>query len=210
MAVKLYFIRHGKTAGNTEKRYVGCTDEPIREDEKTRLNELRRHFQRTDSLYGEALRVKRVVASPLKRCLDTAACLWPSTVPEICQDLREMNFGDYEYMNYEELKEKAGYQHFLDTMGESGFPGGESMGEFAARCRRAFDILLPALTEDTAFAVHGGTIMALFYVYAKPSRPYYDWYSENGEGFAASLDVDENGAAHLTAIEKIAASECTV
>lgn len=35
--MKVYLIRHGKTAGNQEARYVGSTDESILEEERTRL-----------------------------------------------------------------------------------------------------------------------------------------------------------------------------
>lgn len=37
--MKVYLIRHGKTAGNQEARYVGSTDESILEEERTRLQE---------------------------------------------------------------------------------------------------------------------------------------------------------------------------
>ena len=68
--MRVYLIRHGSTAGNLEKRYVGTTDEPltpeaVRELEKMREN---RRKYRKDSENGSLM----VFSSPLLRCLLTA------------------------------------------------------------------------------------------------------------------------------------------
>lgn len=57
---------------------------------------------------------------------------------------REMNFGAFEYMTYKEINEhpdteyRAAYQRYIDSNGESAFPGGESKAEFCDRVVHGF------------------------------------------------------------------------
>ena len=64
--MEILFIRHGKTRGNLERRYVGRTDEPLLAEEEKRLesSEYRRFCP--DVIYTSAL----------LRCRQTAALLF--------------------------------------------------------------------------------------------------------------------------------------
>ena len=55
--MKIILIRHGMTEGNLKRRYIGTMDEDL-------IN--------TDCLKGDYPKCERVVASPLKRCIQTA------------------------------------------------------------------------------------------------------------------------------------------
>ena len=116
--MKVYLIRHGKTAGNQEARYVGSTDESILEEERTRLVGI--HYPEVDAVY----------ASPRKRCLETTELLYPNHTPVIVNDLAECDFGAFEYKNYKELSGDPDYQAWIDSGGTIGFPGGESREQF--------------------------------------------------------------------------------
>ena len=109
----------------------------------------------------------------------------PETAIEInvIPALRECDFGSFEYRNYEDLKDEPAYQRFLDTMGESGFPGGEDRRTFSARCAEAFEKAVREWREPLIFVVHGGTIMAVMEAFAEPRKDYYDWQVRPGEGF---------------------------
>ena len=113
--MKWALIRHGLTQGNLERRYTGCrTDEPLCPQG------------------AEALRARtfppaaRVFASPMKRCLETAAILYPGAPVEIIDDFRECDFGAFENQNYAGLSRRADYRAWLDSGGELPFPQGES------------------------------------------------------------------------------------
>lgn len=166
-------IRHGQTQGNLERRYVGGrTDEPLCAQGRAAL------FLRT---YPAAA---RVFVSPMKRCLQTAAILYPNVVPEQVDGLRECDFGAFENKAYAQLSGRADYQAWVDSGGEMPFPGGESRASFAARCVRAFDALRRReLHEDCALIVHGGTIMAIMEAFAVPRGSYFDFQVKNGEGY---------------------------
>jgi alpha-ribazole phosphatase len=134
----------------------------------------------------------------MKRCIETAYILYPGSEYIVCDDFKECDFGDFEYKNYDELKENKDYQKFIDTMGQSGFPNGESRAVFQKRCVREFEKLVSSETEDFAVVAHGGTIMAVLDEFSKPHKDYYDWQCKNTEGFSA---VYENG--RLTDIKEI-------
>ena len=174
--MKWILIRHGKTQGNLEHRYIGSrTDESLCAQG---IAELKEKCCPT---------VQRVYVSPMKRCMETAAILYPGVPVDIVEDFRECDFGDFENMNYQELNGRADYQAWIDSNGEMPFPNGESRAAFAARCARAFEEL-PKQTGDCAIIAHGGTLMAIMERFAKPAGSYYDFQVGNGEGFLLNED----------------------
>ena len=177
--MQIYLIRHGKTKGNLEGRYVGSTDEDLLPESAAELS----------GRYGQAGKMDMVYCSRLRRCLQTAQLLFPESPCMVWDGLEEMDFGAYEYKNYEELKEDAAYQAWLESGGTSLFPEGEGEENFRARCRRAFLGCLEDARRkgygNVAFVVHGGTIMAVMEAFAAEKRGYYGWQVKNGCGYRA-------------------------
>ncbi len=202
----LYFIRHGATKGNKERRYIGKTDEGLTGETIVKLSAISKYFA------GLEPQVKHVAVSPMKRCRQTADILFPGVSQTVIEDFRECDFGWFEYCSYEELKDKPEYRRFIDSKGRSGFPGGESRRHFQARCVAAFEEWIAKLVErygadsnaTAALVIHGGTIMALLDRYSNPHRDYYDWQAENGEGYLAELAEDkEKGGWQLVHIKSV-------
>lgn len=174
--MRLYFIRHGKTVGNLEGRYIGVTDEPLCAEGREEL------------MLARPPRASLVVTSPLRRCVETAKILYPTVVPLVCGGLRECDFGEFEGKNYTDLSGSEAYRQWIDSGGRMAFPGGEDMAGFTARTDAAFEELIPKLADETALVVHGGTIMALLERRAVPKKEFYDYHVKNGRGFAVELD----------------------
>ena len=175
--MRIYLIRHGTTAGNLEKRYVGSTDEPLTADAVAWVKKNRRRYPVP----------QQTVTSPMKRCVTTSALLFPGIPTETKEGLRECSFGEFEYKNYQELTGNEAYQRWIDSGGELPFPGGESRQEFADRSCSA---LLKSVTEQlkkgrdsVAYVVHGGTIMAVMERFCSDKRSYFDWQVKNVQGF---------------------------
>lgn len=170
--VKLTFVRHGKTKGNTQGRYVGRTDEPLWPETVTEL--ARRQIPRAEL----------VIVSPMLRCRQTAAILYPGQEAHVQEGLQEMDFGEFEYRNYQELSGNPDYQAYIDSGGRIGFPKGEGLLEFQSRCCQAFfkamELVQKRRAASAAFVVHGGTIMAILEAFGEPKRPYFDWQIKNG------------------------------
>lgn len=210
--MRLLLIRHGRTGGNAEHRYVGCTDEGILPEEKLRLRKMAGTLSCPSMLF----------MSPMRRCRETAECLFPEILPAFSSssssavgengavgrgtaashiiwvpEFREMNFGIFEYRTWQEIDQdpdplhRAVYQRYIDSGGETAFPGGESKAEFISRVVRGFEERVrPWLseeqerertadasseTETAVILAHGGTIMALMEHYAELRRPYFEW-----------------------------------
>lgn len=186
--VSMYLIRHGKVKGNLEKRFVGTTDEELTAEGAGYIKECH------DS--GRYSSVDYLYVSPMKRCRQTAQIIYPDIDQLVIDGFREMDFGEFEEKNYEELNGNKAYQDWIDSNGELPFPGGEGREEFSKRVMEGFDKLVDDLRrrlEDTAIAlvVHGGTIMAL--QSALGLCGFFDRMPDNGDVIKVDLIVDEEG-----------------
>lgn len=180
-------IRHGKTAGNTEKRYIGRTDEPLCPDG---IAELKKHNYPSCDV---------VVASPMKRCIQTAEIIYHHNNIVIYDDLRECDFGIFEVKNYRELSGSPEYQKWIDSNGTATFPDGENPFDFRKRCVSAFLTAVEKFSNETiSFVVHGGTVMSVMERFSIPKRNYYDYQIRNGHGFVVKY---ANGK--ITILEEI-------
>lgn len=196
--MQIWFIRHGMTKGNQEKRYIGKTDEEILPKESIALKEKQGQLKEwlTDFSRSEVT----LFISPAKRCRQTAELLFPEFIPVVAERLRECDFGAFEYKNYQELKGNAAYQKWIDSNGELPFLGGESQKSFRQRCVDCFIELVRQEREKKLliFVVHNGTIMSLMSWFAIPKKGYFEWQVANGCGFVCEYleefdnDLEDN------------------
>ncbi len=181
------FIRHGKTAANVRRAYIGATDEPLSEEGKRELLSRKRA-----GAYPPEEQVGRVFISPMLRCRQSAEILFPHAGLIVIPEWREIDFGDFEGKNYNDLNGNPAYQAWIDSNGQLPFPNGESREQFTARTMRGYERMKTFFREGTrlpeasgqkpreeAAVVHGGTIMALFS--ALYGGDYYDYLVGNGE-----------------------------
>ena len=178
--MKVTFIRHGMTYGNTLHQYIGATDQPLCDEG---IKELEKIF--SEKLWAES---SHVYVSPMKRARETAAILFPNAKQTVVENMREMNFGVFEERSYIDMEHDEQYQEWVDGNCEGPVPEGELKADFTARCRKAFLEVIEHADEDLVFVVHGGTIMAVLSCFGVPERGYYDWYVKNGHGFVCEWD----------------------
>lgn len=169
---QLLFIRHGATAGNLERRYIGCTDEPLCEEGVTQIKALRCQQWKPDKLF----------VSPMLRTKQTAELLFPDVPQTTVNDFREMDFGIFEGKTADELACVPEYQTWVDGLCLGPVPMGESTADFKARCCKAFAEAINTMPDDStaAFVVHGGVIMAILEFYARSQRSFYEYHIGNG------------------------------
>lgn len=214
--VKITWIRHGMTRANEEHRYLGKTDEPLSEKGIRFLQEKKKKsfFNAPEFLY----------ASPMKRCVQTAEILFRRK-PVLIPEWKEMDFGQFEGKNYEELKDNPDYQKWIDSNGTLPFPGGEPREQFIRRSMEGFDRMMydilkrsernTGIQNDTdprylnsdrgteipvAAVVHGGTIMAV--LSSLTGGEYFDFQVKNGEGYETVLEWIQ-GRWKITSLTKI-------
>ena len=132
--VDLTLIRHGQVQANIEKRYIGSTDMSLTVNGMKSLEKLNKAqiYKTPDYLF----------CSPMSRCKMTCDILFPDKVYTVIDEFHEMDFGSFEMKNYQELKDNAYYQRWIDSNGTIAFPEGESRQEFVLRCMSGFDKML--------------------------------------------------------------------
>jgi alpha-ribazole phosphatase len=174
--MKINFIRHGKTQGNIEKRYIGKTDEPLTVKAKDELERIK--YPKCDLVY----------ASPMLRCTQTAKLIYPNKEITLIDDFREIDFGMFEGHNYAELSGNPLYQKWIDSYGKMDFPDGESMEHFKNRNVTAFKKIIENIRCNAiSLVVHGGTIMAIL-EYFEETHDYFKWQTANGCGYICGFD----------------------
>lgn len=180
--MKIIFIRHGKTKGNLEKRYIGKTDEPLCAQgiEELKNNCAAKKYENVDLVF----------TSPMNRCIETVKIIYENkNVIEIL-DFTEMDFGDFEGKNYAELNGNADYQAWIDSNGTLPFPNGENRSDFEKRCMEGLKKMISLAEKNKAntiaAVVHGGTIMAVLSGLGFGS--YYDFQIRNGEGYVVDME----------------------
>lgn len=172
-------IRHGKTAGNLTKRYIGATDEILTTEGEKDI--MKRQYPKADIVFS----------SPLIRCIRTAEIIYPKLNPIVIEELRETNFGRFEGKNYKELSSDPDYQRWIDSGGDIPFPEGESKQEATERVLVGFEKILELSKDYYSISViaHGGTIMGILSDIF--GGDYYSYHVENGEGY--TIDLSHNG-----------------
>ena len=170
--MKIMLIRHFATPGNEKRQYIGSTDEVL--SEKTAF--LKRSYPIPEY----------IIASPMKRCVQTAKRIWGTDLsgcPIVLEPLmRECDFGQFEGKTYEQLKKNAAYIKWLKSGG----------------------ITIARHVKYAAFVVHGGTIMAVMHALYEEKKDFYNWQVENGSGYLVSVSEKEweNGIELLKNAEK--------
>ena len=188
--IELIMIRHGATKANEEHRYGGNTDESLSVQGITILQKEKNN--------GTYPMIDKLFTSPMKRCIQTVEILYPDIQPVIIPDWQEMDFGDFEGKNYQDLQEDPRYQKWIDSNGTLPFPNGESRENFIKRSKQGLYAMCKELSKTVRSAdmkhvvigmiVHGGTIMALLSSFY--GGEYFDHQTANGKGYGCKLCCD--------------------
>jgi len=188
--MEIFLLRHGQTAGNLAGRYIGRTDEPLCDEGVA--------YARQTGIFPD---VGCVYVSPMRRARETAAILFPNARQIVHSDLGEMDFGDFEGRSASEMETDSAYKTWVDSGCLDACPHGESAAEFSDRIWSAFERIVRDAVKGgkdepdhrdgkLIIVAHGGTIMALMYKYARPSRNYFDWHVKNVQGWHSYLNED--------------------
>lgn len=127
--MELTLVRHGRTAANAGGRLQGRIDNP--------LDDVGRQQARTIAdAVGAA---DRLVCSPLRRAVETAALAFPGMEPVIDERWLELAYGDLEGVRVREVPAETWAEWTADA--DFRPPGGETLGELGVRVRAAVDEL---------------------------------------------------------------------
>ena len=176
---RLQLIRHGKTEGNVDGRYIGVTDLPLNEDGVKEL-----YAKSEEFIYP---RVQKVYTSPLKRCKQTADILHHDAFTVELGLLAEMDFGDFENRTPAQLAQDPAYKKWIVGGLDNPPPHGESARDVMNRCYEALNIIISDMMYEgftsAAVVTHGGIIMNMLSCFGLPKLPMEEFRCDFGEGF---------------------------
>ncbi len=175
----IYLFRHGLTKGNLNAQYIGHTDLPLTTDSISELRRIKAHEH-----YPE---VEAVFSSPLKRCVDSAKIMYPDCNPIVIDDFIEYNFGEFEGLTADDLKDNDEFKEWLRGDINAKTPFGESNAEFAERICAAFEKVVNGCiksgTQTIAIVGHAGVLMTILSCYGLPEAPMAHWQMDAGYGY---------------------------
>lgn len=152
MARQLLLIRHASPGASYAGRYLGKSDVPVADWPAQRLAAL-----------VQDRNPARCFCSPMLRARQTAQRIAGQLPVEIDEDLREVDFGDWEGRTFEQIaaSDPAGVNRWAEFSDDFAFPGGESIGSFLNRVGRVASRLAAEPSDRLLVVTHGGVIRAM-------------------------------------------------
>jgi alpha-ribazole phosphatase len=153
--MKLLLVRHGQTDWNLAQRFQGQSNIPLNETGRKQAAALagRLSAEHFDEIY----------CSDLQRTTETAKIICKS---EFHSDprLREVHFGDWEGLTYDEIKSKHPdtLSAWENNIFKNAPPNGETLEQLSARVQSILDELRAKHNDQAVLIVaHGGVLQTL-------------------------------------------------
>ena len=168
---KIIFVRHGQTEWNVLGRYQGQTDIALSPLGIEQAEKLAAHFP--------VDKVEAVYSSDLVRAMTTARCVadrFGLTV-EPRLELRELNFGDWEGLTYDEIVAKwpDALNNFFQHPDVLEIPHGESFPKLRERALDAVEKIVACHPNQTVAVFAHGAILRTILTAALHMDLKYVW-----------------------------------
>jgi len=147
-SVKVLAIRHGETAWSLNGRHTGTTDLPLTDNGRRLAERMRPALMKTSFAL--------VLVSPMRRARETCDLAGLGADAVVEHDLMEWNYGAYEGLTSNEIKERSpAWMIFRD-----GCPDGETPEEVRTRADRVI-ARARAAEGNVALFAHGHVLRVL-------------------------------------------------
>ena len=167
-ATRLLLVRHGEVESRYQNKFGGWIDMNLSPTGRRQAKILADYLRRKT--------IDAIYASPMKRVQQTLAPTLKLNghVPTVMHGLREINFGDWTGLGWQEVEEQFKFQshEWLQRITDHGVPNGESGRVFRARvepCLRK--ILARHRGQNVAVFCHGGVIRMMLAILLKLPLP---------------------------------------
>lgn len=156
--MKLYLTRHGQTDWNIARRYQGHSNTALNQVGILQAEQLAKRLSK-ESIHA-------IYASDLTRAANTAQAIAAFHQLEAHTDSRwrELSFGDWEGMTYEEMSAHSPdlFDAWMKDSLTVSTPNGETHCQLAKRIQKAFDELKAKHKDETILIVgHSGSMQTL-------------------------------------------------
>lgn len=151
-------IRHGQTDYNLQEKFQGFSDISLNSTGKKQARKVRKKFKQEN--------IDIIYCSDLSRCRETAAGISPDTEIILTENLREMNFGVFEGLTYEQIKNQHGdeYSNWKKNIIDHVIDNGESFRQMSSRVLDEFEKIRNS-NERAAVVSHAGCIRTILSYY---------------------------------------------
>lgn len=187
---KLILVRHALTNDNQDSRLSGHIDSMVSEEGKKQIKKL--------TNYLKNVHIDKIYTTTSKRTKDTVYELSNLKYINIIEkeNLKEINFGDFEGMTFDEIKSKypEEFQKMINEGYNYKYPNGESLIMTYGRVAKEVDeIILNNKDKTVLICSHGGTIRNIITHLISSSYEYH-WNFRIDNASISILEV-ENGFA---------------
>jgi phosphoserine phosphatase len=143
---KILLIRHGHVEGIKPERFRGRA--PLDLTARGRAE-----AQAVALRVAAAWPPSMIYTSPMGRCIETGAAIAKAcgAATEICDDLTDINYGDWQFKTFDEAKHEnpALFAAWFATPQLIRFPNGESLQDLTARAANALRLVLARHADET-------------------------------------------------------------
>jgi alpha-ribazole phosphatase len=148
-----WLIRHGEPVAEARGRCYGSLDIGLSDEGRAQMQRVAGYLAQTP--------VSAIYSSPLSRALNSARIVAEaqSCPVRVIDDFREISFGDFEGLNYDEIAARYPeiYRAWMEHPTKVRFPKGESYSQMRARVLHAFDeVRLATEARNIVITSHGG------------------------------------------------------
>lgn len=189
--LNLYFVRHGQTEWNKDKRLQGKQD-----SELTQIG-VKQAIALGEHLAKKGIKIDKYYSSPQKRAYDTAKLISRGEEVTKRENLCEIGFGEWEGRRLEDIKGEhfEAFDNFFSKahLYDPNVNNGEGYEEVEARVRAELDYITSTHQDKTLLCVsHGITLKMLFKILNDHSLEEF-WNSEVLENSSLSLITYDQG-----------------
>jgi broad specificity phosphatase PhoE len=150
MTPHLYLVRHGRTAANAENKFAGRTDEPLSEQGRLQVKDLRADLQ--------DLQIGAIYTGPLRRTMQTAEIIADHTVPVYeVQGLIDIDLPHWQGLTKAEIRNNFGdeYPTWLAAPEQFHVKGCEDLHQVQVRAvQQVCDIMKKQPSENILLVTH--------------------------------------------------------
>lgn len=162
MSTRLLIVRHGQTDWNTNGRFQGQTDIPLNATGHQQAHSLARRLaaEPLAAIYASDLQRTWLTAKSIHQALPLNGCCPLISEPR----LREMSFGEWEGLTYDEIQARQPQllQRWETDLEHTCPPGGETLLELVGRVQAVYQTILITHPDTTVLLVaHGGPLQIL-------------------------------------------------
>jgi len=156
--MQLWLIRHGETDWNVQRRFQGSSEEPLNENGQKQAKSLAPRLQ---NMHFDA-----IYASDLIRVRQTAELALDSRSNQVQFDarLREVDFGNWEGLQWEEIRTRYpdDFARWIADRNENPH-GGDTLSDVVERVKNFLQDIRQQHNEDATILLfaHGGSLAIL-------------------------------------------------